>query len=100
MVPFGLAQINQHFALELEAQADLWARVLRAICRFAHDHYRDNDGKTLLPDPPQWFLAQSVSGMEPSERQNAAPMSLADGLALYLPCVILPNKGEMILLPL
>jgi integrase len=51
-----------------KAQADLWAQVLRAICRFAHDHYRDNDGKTS--DPPQWFLAQSVSGMEPSERQN------------------------------
>ncbi|EPJ6983800.1 tyrosine-type recombinase/integrase [Klebsiella pneumoniae] len=40
-----------------KAQADLWARVLRAICRFAHDHYRDNDGKTLLPDPPTMVLS-------------------------------------------
>ena len=40
-----------------KAQADLWARVLRAICRFAHDHYRDSDGKTLLPDPPTMVLS-------------------------------------------
>ncbi|MEH4262780.1 integrase family protein [Klebsiella aerogenes] len=40
-----------------KAQADLWARVLRAICRFAHDHYRDNEGKTLLPDPPTMVLS-------------------------------------------
>lgn len=40
-----------------KAQADLWARVLRAIFRFAHDHYRDNDGKTLLPDPPTMVLS-------------------------------------------
>lgn len=40
-----------------KAQADLWARVLRAICRFSHDHYRDNDGKTLLPDPPTMVLS-------------------------------------------
>lgn len=40
-----------------KAQADLWARILRAICRFAHDHYRDNDGKTLLPDPPTMVLS-------------------------------------------
>lgn len=40
-----------------KAQADLWARVLRAICRFAHDHYRDNDGKTLLPDHPTMVLS-------------------------------------------
>lgn len=40
-----------------KAQADLWARVLRAIYRFAHDHYRDNEGKTLLPDPPTQVLS-------------------------------------------
>ncbi|WP_438357033.1 tyrosine-type recombinase/integrase [Citrobacter freundii] len=40
-----------------KAQADLWARVLRAIYRFAHDHYRDEEGKTLLPDPPTQVLS-------------------------------------------
>ena len=40
-----------------KAQADLWARVLRAIYRFAHDHYRDEEGKTLLPDPPTMVLS-------------------------------------------
>ncbi|HIF6257349.1 integrase arm-type DNA-binding domain-containing protein [Enterobacter asburiae] len=40
-----------------KAQADLWARVLRAIYRFAHDHYRDDEGKTLLPDPPTMVLS-------------------------------------------
>ena len=40
-----------------KAQADLWARALRAVYRFAHDHYRDDDGKTLLPDPPTLVLS-------------------------------------------
>ncbi|HGF6560708.1 TPA: tyrosine-type recombinase/integrase [Providencia alcalifaciens] len=40
-----------------KAQADLWARVLRAVYRFAHDHYRDEDGKILLPDPPTMVLS-------------------------------------------
>ncbi|CAI8781419.1 integrase arm-type DNA-binding domain-containing protein [Kosakonia quasisacchari] len=40
-----------------KAQADLWARVLRAIYRFSHDHYRDEQGKTLLPDPPTMVLS-------------------------------------------
>nr|WP_237028818.1 MULTISPECIES: integrase family protein [Pectobacterium] len=40
-----------------KAQADLWARVLRAIYRFSHDHYRDAEGKTLLPDPPTMVLS-------------------------------------------
>ncbi|WP_405081006.1 tyrosine-type recombinase/integrase [Pectobacterium versatile] len=40
-----------------KAQADLWARVLRAIYRFAHDHYRDDNGRTLLPDPPTMVLS-------------------------------------------
>ncbi|WP_417642198.1 tyrosine-type recombinase/integrase [Enterobacter kobei] len=39
------------------AQADLWARALRAVYRFAHDHYRADDGKTLLPDPPTLVLS-------------------------------------------
>lgn len=39
------------------AQADLWARALRAVYRFAHDHYRDDEGKTLLPDPPTLVLS-------------------------------------------
>lgn len=40
-----------------KAQADLWARALRAVYRFAHDHYRDDEGKTLLPDPPTLVLS-------------------------------------------
>ncbi len=39
------------------AQADLWARALRAVYRFAHDHFRDDEGKTLLPDPPTLVLS-------------------------------------------
>lgn len=40
-----------------KAQADLWGRILRAVCNFAHDHYRDGDGKTLLPEPPTRVLS-------------------------------------------
>ncbi len=40
-----------------KAQADLWARALRAVYRFAHDHFRDEEGKTLLPDPPTLVLS-------------------------------------------
>ncbi|THD43671.1 DUF4102 domain-containing protein [Enterobacteriaceae bacterium ML5] len=40
-----------------KAQADLWARVLRAVYRYAHDHYRDTDGNRLLPDPPTMVLS-------------------------------------------
>ncbi|ELJ4218300.1 integrase family protein [Salmonella enterica] len=40
-----------------KAQADLWARVLRAIYRYSHDHYRDSDGNRLLPDPPTMVLS-------------------------------------------
>ena len=40
-----------------KAQADLWARTLRAVYRFAHDHYRDEEGITLLPDPPTLVLS-------------------------------------------
>ncbi|MBT9184240.1 site-specific integrase [Pectobacterium punjabense] len=39
------------------AQADLWARALRAVYRFSYDHYRDEEGKTLLPDPPTMVLS-------------------------------------------
>lgn len=40
-----------------KAQADLWARVLRAVYRYAHDHYRDSEGNRLLPDPPTMVLS-------------------------------------------
>ncbi|EOV6171761.1 MULTISPECIES: site-specific integrase [Klebsiella pneumoniae complex] len=40
-----------------KAQADLWARVLRAVYRYSHDHYRDSDGNRLLPDPPTMVLS-------------------------------------------
>ncbi len=40
-----------------KAQADLWARALRAVYRFSHDNYRDDEGRTLLPDPPTMVLS-------------------------------------------
>lgn len=40
-----------------KAQADLWARVLRAVYRYAYDSYRDKDGGRLLPDPPTAILS-------------------------------------------
>ncbi|CDG86514.1 integrase family protein [Xenorhabdus bovienii] len=40
-----------------KAQADLWARALRAVYRFAHDHYRDEKERVLLPDPPTAVLS-------------------------------------------
>ena len=40
-----------------KSQADLWGRALRAVYRFSHDHYRDEEGKTLLPDPPTMVLS-------------------------------------------
>lgn len=40
-----------------KAQADLWARALRAVYRFSYDHYRDDKGKTLLPEPPTMVLS-------------------------------------------
>ncbi|PWC13307.1 integrase [Brenneria roseae subsp. americana] len=40
-----------------KAQADLWARALRAVYRFSYDHYRDDEGKTLLPEPPTMVLS-------------------------------------------
>ena len=39
-----------------KAQADLWARVLRAVYRYAYDSYRDKDDGRLLPDPPTTIL--------------------------------------------
>ena len=40
-----------------KAQADLWGRVLRAVYRFSHDHYRDSEGRPLLSDPPTKVLS-------------------------------------------
>lgn len=40
-----------------KAQADLWGRALRAILNFAHDHYRDETGQKLLPEPPTIVLS-------------------------------------------
>lgn len=39
------------------AQADSWGRALRAVCRFAWDHYRDEEGHSLLPEPPTMVLS-------------------------------------------
>ena len=39
------------------AQADLWGRTLRAVYRFAWDHYRDETGRSLLPEPPTMVLS-------------------------------------------
>lgn len=40
-----------------KAQADSWGRALRAVCRFAWDHYRDDEGRSLLPEPPTMVLS-------------------------------------------
>lgn len=40
-----------------KAQADLWARVLRAVYRYSYDSYRDESGGRLLPDPPTSILS-------------------------------------------
>ncbi|MCP5768113.1 integrase, partial [Klebsiella pneumoniae] len=38
-------------------QADLWARVLRAVYRYAYDSHRNENGDRLLPDPPTSVLS-------------------------------------------
>ena len=43
-----------------KAQADLWARVLRAVYRYAYDSYRDRDGGRLLRDPPTTILSTKM----------------------------------------
>ncbi|MDX7989438.1 site-specific integrase [Xenorhabdus sp. 12] len=40
-----------------KSSADLWARYLRAVYRFSQDHFRDSDGKIILPDPPTTVLS-------------------------------------------
>lgn len=40
-----------------KAQADLWARVFRAVYRFAYDSHRSENGTRLLPDPPTSVLS-------------------------------------------
>lgn len=40
-----------------KAQADLWARVFRAVYRYAYDSHRDKSGGRLLPDPPTSILS-------------------------------------------
>lgn len=54
---FGEKPQRAGVATGSKAQADLWARVLRAIYRYAHDHYRDAKGNRLLPDPPTMVLS-------------------------------------------
>lgn len=40
-----------------KTQADLWARVLRAVYRYAYDSHRNENGDRLLPDPPTSVLS-------------------------------------------
>lgn len=40
-----------------KAQADRWARTLRAVWNFAREHYRDADDKIMLPEPPTQILS-------------------------------------------
>lgn len=54
---FGNKPQRSGVAAGSKAQADLWARVLRAVYRYSHDHYRDNEGNRLLPDPPTMVLS-------------------------------------------
>ncbi|MBV7470895.1 site-specific integrase [Aeromonas sp. sif0611] len=39
------------------AQADRWARTLRAVWKFARDHYRDAEDRVMLPEPPTEVLS-------------------------------------------
>ncbi|QOI56580.1 integrase family protein [Rouxiella badensis] len=54
---FGSKPQRSGIAAGSKAQADLWARVLRAVYRYAHDHYRNAEGERLLPDPPTMVLS-------------------------------------------
>jgi integrase len=54
---FGDKPQRSGVAAGSKSQADLWARVLRAVYRYSHDHYRDGDGNRLLPDPPTMVLS-------------------------------------------
>ncbi|MBL5912177.1 tyrosine-type recombinase/integrase [Enterobacter asburiae] len=54
---FGDKHQRAGIATGSKSQADLWARVLRAVYRYSHDHYRDGDGNRLLPDPPTMVLS-------------------------------------------
>lgn len=54
---FGDTPSRSRVASGSKAQADLWARALRAVYRYSHDHYRDAEGKCLLPDPPTMVLS-------------------------------------------
>ncbi|ECF5917774.1 integrase family protein [Salmonella enterica subsp. salamae] len=54
---FGDKPKRSGVAVGSKSQADLWARVLRAIYRYSHDHYRDTEGNRLLPDPPTMVLS-------------------------------------------
>ncbi|AHK18664.1 integrase [Yersinia similis] len=54
---FGKAPQRSGVASGSKAQSDLWARVLRAVYRYAHDHYRNTEGVRLLPDPPTMVLS-------------------------------------------
>lgn len=40
-----------------KSQANSWGRIIRAVFNFAHDHYRDIDDSTLLPEPPTKVLS-------------------------------------------
>ncbi|MDX7872076.1 site-specific integrase [Aeromonas caviae] len=40
-----------------EAQADRWARTLRAVWNFAREHYRDADDRLMLPESPTGILS-------------------------------------------
>ncbi|MBS3893606.1 integrase family protein [Serratia marcescens] len=52
-----LSKLRTGVASGSPSQADLWARYLRAICRFAYDRYRDESDKRLLPEPPTQVLS-------------------------------------------
>lgn len=40
-----------------KAQADGWARSLRAVWNFARDHFRDAEDRIMLPEPPTEVLS-------------------------------------------
>jgi integrase len=52
-----LSKFRSGVGVGSRAQADSWGRAIRAVFRFAWDHYRDEEGRSLLPEPPTMVLS-------------------------------------------
>ena len=52
------------------AQADSWARTLRAVWKFARDHYRDADDRVMLPESPTEVLSSKRLWHNPPRKND------------------------------